>query len=100
MTAATSDLDGGDGDPYLQQLGTNTVSLTAGNTTGVNTYTVTNAVAVTAPVRPDGPGAFDQFGERASSLILSWPGRAGCGWWRKPTHSRTGWLPPRMIGAP
>ena len=56
--------------------GTNTVSLTVGSTLGVNTYTVSNAVAVTAPSTPPPTALTNSFD--GTHLILSWPN--GQGW--------------------
>lgn len=57
---------------YATAPGTNTVSLTVGNTLGVNTYTVTNAVVVTVPVGPSGPVPLASA-VVGTSLVLSWP---------------------------
>jgi len=55
--------------------GTNTVSLTVGSAAGVNTYTVSNAVAVTVPSGPSGPPTLTNS-VAGASLVLSW----GQGW--------------------
>ncbi len=57
---------------YATAPGTNTVSLTVGNTTGGNTYTVTNAVVVTVPVGPSGPVPLASA-VVGTSLVLNWP---------------------------
>jgi len=58
-------------------IGTNTVSLTAGSTAGVNIYTVSNAVVVTAPTGPTGPAHLTNS-VTGNILTLSWPG--GLNW--------------------
>ena len=55
--------------------GSNTVSLTVGGAVGVNTYTVSNAVAVTASSGPSGSPILTNS-VVGSSLILRW----GQGW--------------------
>ena len=62
---------------YTIAPSTNTVSLTVGNSLGVNTYTVSNAVVVTLPVGPSGPVPLTNT-VVGTSLVLSWPN--GQGW--------------------
>ena len=62
---------------YTNAPSTNTVSLTVGNGSTVNTYTVSNAVVVTLPVGPSGPVPLTNTVVGAS-LVLSWPN--GQGW--------------------
>ena len=56
--------------------GTNTVSLTVGSTLGVNTYSVSNAVVVTAPSTPPPTALTNSFD--GTHFILNWPN--GEGW--------------------